>query len=196
MASRLFCTCFCACLLPLRALATVSCISYAPWKVSRQGAIAFPRRGQCRLRVRRGSWMCSGPLCFLSSVCRGSLGVRVEIGMEGRGVPAWLAGEGWRGRGELLGNFALATLYPWGCVAPAPSSWKENSHSHFQLPTEILKATKTQKWVLFAGKPEARKKKSQFPLKKSRQILFALLCELFLFTWSVHPCDSQLIVIT
>lgn len=39
-------------------------------------------------------------------------------GEGGTGV----TGEGWRGRGELLGNFALATLYPWGCVAPAPSS--------------------------------------------------------------------------
>lgn len=99
MACLLFCMCFCACLLPLCALATVSSISYVPWKVSHQGALAFPRQSQPRLWVGGGTWMCSGPLCFLSSVCRGSLRVRVEICMEGRGVPAWL-GRGGGGDGS------------------------------------------------------------------------------------------------
>lgn len=116
MASFYF-ACVSARLLPLRALATVSCISYSPWKVSHQGAIAFPRQSQlgCESVDVLGA-----PL--LSLVCLPRLSRSACGDMHGEEGGTGVTGEGWRGRGELLGNFALATLYPWGCVAPAPSS--------------------------------------------------------------------------
>lgn len=80
-------------------------------------------RGLPLLRVRVGTRMCvlGAPLLSLVWLTRLSRSVCGDMhGAGGGGTGA--TGEGWRGRGELLGNFALATLYPWGCVAPAPSS--------------------------------------------------------------------------